>query len=380
MVIGTLKEEPHIEKRVALSPAGVQTLIAAGQTVYVQEGAGLGSRFTDEEYRAVGATTAFSKEEILNRCQTILKVSSPQQEELKKLEADQILFSFFHLSVSKKRTIELLLQKKVTGIAYELIENAYGDLAVLQSMSEIAGQVSMQVAGHYLQGKEGGRGILLGSVPGVPPASVLILGAGTVGRTAARIAIGMGASVTVLDKDLSRLRKLEELFQWRFATGIATSYNIKRALGHADVVIGAVLMKAEKAPHVMTEEMVRGMKPGSVIVDVSIDEGGCIETSRPTTLDDPIFIQHDVIHYCVPNIPSTVARTATVALTNALLPYVMEIAERGPERAFQSNSGLAKGVCTFNGFCTNTSIAGAYELKAIDLQLQVRRKFETSKN
>ncbi len=380
MVIGILKEDSSTEKRVALSPAGVQTFTAMGHTVYVQELAGAESRFTDEEYRTAGAKTAFSRDEVLNRGEVVMKVSPPSEEILSILGEGQVLFSFYHMSVSKRRTIETLLGNKITAVAYELIENTRGDLTVLQSMSEIAGQVSMQVAAHYLQAKEGGRGVLLGSVPGVPPASVLILGCGAVGRTAARIALGMGAAVTILDKDLSRLRHAEEIFQWRVVTGIATPYNIRRAVRISDVVIGAVLMKAEKTPHLVTEEMVKEMKPGSVIVDVSIDEGGCIETSRPTRMDDPIFVHHNVIHYCVPNIPSIVARTASASLTNAVIPYVQQVVELGPERAFLSDSGLAKGVCTYNGFCTNQALGHTFGLKAIDLQLFVRRKFEPSKN
>lgn len=367
MNIGILKENPTRENRVALAPAGVQSLTAAGHTVNVQLDAGGRSFFTDDEYRSAGAEIGFSAEEVINRSRLVLKVSSPTEEELSFFNEEHLLFSFLHLSISKRKTIEALLSSKTSAVAYELIENPRGELAVLQTMSEIAGQVSMQVAAHYLQAREGGRGILLGSVPGVPPASVVILGAGTVGRTAARVALGMGADVIVLDKDLSRLRDLEYLFQWRITTGIATPFNIERATRHADVLIGAVLMKGEKAPHLVTEEMVKHMKPGAVIVDISVDEGGCVETTRPTTADDPVFIRHGVVHYCVPNIPSTVARTATVALTNALLPYVLEVAERGIIQAFHEDAGLAKGVCTFGGFCTNAAVASTFGLETVDL-------------
>lgn len=380
MVIGVLKEDASIEKRVALSPAGVQTLTALGHTIYVQEQAGEAAHFSDEEYRTAGARTAFSQAEVLNRGEIILKVSPPTEEILAELSNEQILFSFYHFGISKRKIIDSLINRKITAVAYELIENRRGDLAVLQSMSEIAGQVSMQVAAHYLQAKEGGRGVLLGSVPGVPPATVVILGCGSVGRTAARIALGMGAAVTILDKDIDRLRHAEELFQWRVATGIATPFNIRRAVRIADVVIGAVLMKAEKAPHLVTEDMVKDMKPGAVIVDVSIDEGGCVETSRPTTMDDPVFVYHNVIHYCVPNIPSTVARTATLSLTNALIPYVQHVAEVGPERAFLTDPGLARGVCTYGGFLTNQGLANTFGLKAVDLQLLIKRKFEPTNN
>lgn len=363
MNIGILKETYLSERRVALSPAGVQSLVTSGHTVHVERHAGAQALFHDDEYLAGGAMIVYSAEEIINRSEIVLKISPPTENELQLLGKGQALFSSLHLAVSKRRMIELLLQREVTAIAYELIENADGDLPVLQVMSEIGGQISVHVAAHYLQGEKGGRGILLGCIPGVPPASVVILGAGTVGKTAARIAVGMGASVSVLDRDISRLRQIEELLQWKVATAIATSYNIRRAVRYADVVIGAVLLKGEKAPHIVTEEMVKEMKAGSVIVDVSIDQGGCVETSRPTTIDDPVFIRHGVVHYCVPNMPATVARTATAGWTNALLPYAQEIAELGIEKSLRDDAGLAKGVCTYAGHCTNGAVARVFDLQ-----------------
>jgi alanine dehydrogenase len=273
-----------------------------------------------------------------------------------------VLFSFLHLPVAKKSSVDLLLDRKVCAIGYELIEAESGSLPILQVMSEIAGQMAIHIAAHYLESGDG-RGILLGRTPGIAPASVAILGAGTVGRTAARVAIGSGAEVTVFDKDLSRLREFDNLFHHRIATRIANRYNIGRAIQFSDVVIGAVLLKAEKAPHLVTEEMVKTMKPRSVILDISIDQGGCIETSRPTTLEDPVFLRHGVIHYCVPNIPASVARTATNGLTNALLPYVLEIADHGLETALHRNRGLRQGVCTYDGSCTNTAIAKLFGLQ-----------------
>jgi alanine dehydrogenase len=380
MVIGILKEDTTQEQRVALSPAGVQPLVAAGHAVYVQQQAGALAHFYDERYQTAGASIAYSAEEIINRSDVILKVASPSEEELRFLTEGQVFLSFLHLTSAKRKTIEALLERKVTAIAYELIENARGDLAVLQSMSEIAGQVAIQVAAHYLQAREGGRGILLGSVPGVPPASVLVLGAGTVGRTAARIAVGMGANVTVLDRDIARLRELESLFQWRIATGTVTSYNIARAIKHADVVIGAVLLKGERTPHLVTEDMVKGMKAGSVILDVSIDQGGCVETSRPTTFEEPVFVRHGVVHYCVPNMTTSVARTATVALTNALQPYLHAITDLGVEQALRTDRGLAKGVCTFDGDCTNEAIAAALGIRPVSLSRHIGSRLEPSKN
>jgi len=238
----------------------------------------------------------------------------------------------------------------------------------------------VHVAAHFLQGKEGGRGILLGSIPGVPPASVVILGAGTVGKTAARTAIGMGASVTVIDRDIARLRQAEELLQWKITTATATEYNISRAIGYADAVIGAVLLKGEKTPHLVTEEMVKKMKPGAVIVDLSIDQGGCVETSRPTTLSDPVFVRHGVVHYCVPNMTAAVGRTATSALTNALVPYLQQISDVGMEQAFLANPGFAKGVCTFKGNCTNAAVARIFDLQGANLLRMLSGTPEPSRN
>lgn len=367
MDIGILKEDGVNERRVALSPVGVQTLIGAGNTVYIEKQAGSCALFQDEEYRDAGALISYSAEEVITRSQIVLKVSPPTDFELSMFNQGQVLLSFLHLAVSQRRLIEILMNRRVTGISYELIENAAGVLSVLQVMSEIAGQLAVQVGAHHLQGRDGGRGILLGSVPGVPPASVVILGAGTVGRTSARVALGMGANVTVLDKEVSRLRELEHLFQWRITTAMATKPNIAKAVRFADLVIGAVLLKGEKAPHVVTENMVRDMKVGSVIVDASIDQGGCVETSRPTLIADPVFVRHGVIHYCVPNMTASVARTATAALTNALLPYLLEITEGGLVNALRNDQGLGKGVCTYDGNCTNEAVAKVFDLKPSQL-------------
>jgi alanine dehydrogenase len=378
MNIGILKEDLVNEKRVALSPAGVQVLVSSGHSVYVEKSAGAQSLFSDEEYQTAGAVIGFSPEEVVNRSKVILKVSPPKLEELARFDEGQVLLSFLHVGASHQKVIETLLEKKMTSIAYELIENERGDLTVLQVMSEIAGQLSMQIAGHYLQARDGGRGILLGSIPGIAPASVVILGAGTMGRTAARIALGMGAAVTVLDKDLARLREVENLFQWRVATGVATEYQVARATRHADVLIGAVLVKGERAPYLVTEEMVKQMKPGSVIVDASIDQGGCVETSRPTTLVDPMFVRHNVVHYCVPNIPSAVPRTASTGLTNALLPYVQSLAELGVEQALQRDRGLARGVCTYGGFCAQSALSKALGFQYQDLTRSLARTVEST--
>lgn len=372
MNIGILKEETSVEQRVALSPAGVEVLTSEGHNVFVLHQEGARAIFRDEDYQMAGATITYSPEEIISRSDVVLKVLPPRDDELKTLREGQTFFSFLHLAVSRRKVLEKLLEAKVTAVAFELIENQKGDLAVLQVMSEIAGQIAIQAGAHFLQARQGGRGTLLGSIPGIPPANVVILGAGTVGRTAARVAVGMGANVTVLDKDLIRLRELEHLLQWKISTSMATSYHIGRAVRFADVAIGAVLLKGEKAPHLITEAMVKDMKPGSVIIDASIDQGGCVETSRPTTVDDPIFVTHGVIHYCVPNMPAVVARTATMALTNAVLPYIQEVGEEGMVNALLQNPGLGKGVCTSQGVCTNEAIPRIFDFKPQPIDVLIK--------
>jgi alanine dehydrogenase len=368
MNIGILKEIFPSERRVALTPGGVQTLVSLGATVYVERNAGALSYFTDDEYQAAGGTIAYSSEEVISRSDIVLKIAPPTDAELNFLRDGQTLFSALHLAIAKRKTIETLLNKHITAIAHELIENANGDLPIVQTMAEIAGQISIQVAAHYLQTREGGRGVLLGSIPGVPAADVLILGAGTVGRTAARVALGLGAKVMIIDKNISRLREVENLFQWRVETAISDQYTIEHAVKEADVVIGAVLLKGEKTPHLVSENLVKQMKPGSVIVDISIDQGGCVETSRPTTLLDPTYIVHGVVHYCVPNTPASVPRTATVGWTNVLLPFLREANELGIEQVLKADIGLSKGVCTFRGQCTNRAAANAFDLKVNDVQ------------
>ncbi len=369
MNIGILKEIAPSERRVALTPGGVQTLVGLGAVVYVERNSGALSFFTDDEYINAGAIIVYSPEEVINRSSIVLKVAPPADSELKILHEGQTLFSALHLAISKRKTIETLLEKHVTAIGYELIENEHGDLPIVQTMAEIAGQISIQVAAHYLQARQGGRGVLLGSIPGVPAADVLILGAGTVGRTAARVAVGVGAKVMIIDKNISRLRELENLFQWRIATAVSDQYNIECAVREADALIGAVLLKGEKTPHLVSEDLVKQMKPGSVIVDISIDQGGCVETSRPTTLTDPVYITHGIVHYCVPNTPASVPRTATVGWTNVLLPFLREATELGVEQVLRADIGLSKGVCTFRGCCTNKAAAKAFDMEMNDIQI-----------
>ena len=357
------KETLHEEKRVALSPGGVNSLTRAGHTVYLETAAGESSHFTDEEYITAGAKIVYSAEEAFKRSELIAKVATLTNEEAEMLQDNQIIFSFLHLAVGKKNVIENLIKKKITAIALELIERDTR-LPILHIMSEIAGQLAIQEAERYLESTvKDGRGILLGGITGVAPATVVIIGAGVVGISAARAAMGRGAQVIVIDHDLHRLRNVETIFNKRVATVMANPYTIARGAKLADVLIGAILIKGEKAPHIVTDEMVKQMKKGAVIIDVSIDQGGCIETSRITTISDPVYRMHDVIHYCVPNMPAIVSRTASNGLNNASIGYVMNIANNGLSNAMNTEEGLSKGVCTYNGYCCNETIAETFGLK-----------------
>jgi alanine dehydrogenase len=352
-----------LERRVALTPAGVKALVDNGHEVFVESMAGEYSGFSDAEYEKMGAKIVFSKEEVYKRAQMIVKVSRPSEAEYSYLCDGHLLFGFLHLAVAPKSFVEILLERKITAIGYEIIELPDGRLPILQAMSEIAGQMAIVIAARYLQNEDGGRGIVLGGIPGVPPATVVILGAGVVGQNAIRAALGLGAHVVVLDKDVDKLREVEKLFDKRVETAIANVYNIEKAVRFADVLIGAVLIHGALTPKLVTEEMVKKMKPGSVIIDVSIDQGGCVETSRPTTIVNPVFVKYGVIHYCVPNIASNVARTATYALTNVSLPYILEIANSRLENVLRERPSFAKGVYTYLGYCTNQSIAEIFNLK-----------------
>lgn len=363
MRIGIPKETVLEEKRVALAPAGVDALVKAGHSVFIQSEAGIDSHCTDEQYRHAGADIVYSVEEVYQRAELIAKIAPLTEAEADLLEEEQIVFSFLHLAVGKKKIIETLCKKKITAISYELIEKN-NNLPVLQSMSQIAGQLAVQVGERYFSSDlNNTRGILMGGITGVAPAAVVILGAGVVGFNAARAALNRGAQVIVLDKNLDRLRRMEDLLSKRITTVSANPYTIARGCKFADLLIGAVMIKGEKAPHLVTEDMVKSMKKGAVIVDVSIDQGGVVETSRPTTLSDPTFIEHDVIHYCVPNMPALVARTASYGLTNASLEYIMKIADNGLTNALLSDDGLSQGVCTFNGYCSNETLAETFGLE-----------------
>ncbi len=362
MNIGIAKENLALERRVPFTPAAVQTFVRAGHTVYLEKGAGEGARFEDNDYIDVGAKIVYSKEEVYGRSNLLLKISPPIVEDLERLNPGEIIMSALTLAVAGKKVVEKLLEKEITSIGYELIEGTDGSLPVLRTMSEMVGQKAISIAARYLESGNDGRGILLGGAAGVPPAAVVILGAGVVGTEAARVATALGAQVIVIDRNAERLRKALEVCQHKITTAIATEYNIEHGVQFADVLICAVMSKAERTPHLVTEAMVKKMKRGAVIIDISIDQGGCVETSRPTTHKDPVFVYNHVIHYCVPNIAASIARSATFGLAVALLPFVHEITDLGISEALRNNRGLAAGVCTHKGVCTNSRIASLYQL------------------
>ena len=347
MNIGIPKESRPFEYRVGLSPAGVEILSQSGHQVFVEHEAGVTVGFSDEDYEKAGARLVYSTQEAFGRADLLLKVARPVQEELDWLRPGTILAGFLHLASTQQDKIDILLEKNITSIAYEQIEAPDGSLPVLRPFSQIGGAMAAQIAARLLQNNWGGKGILMGGMPGVPPAEIVILGAGVVGTYATQMCIGMGAHVTVIDHNLAALQRLWDRFP-NIVTKMSTKRNIERSVIYADVLIGAVLSPGQRAPILVTREMVRSMKPRSVIMDISIDEGGCVETSRPTTHEHPIFTEEGVLHYCVPNIPGAVARTATHAFVNSAMPYITQIAALGPE-AILSNLSIEAAVNTHDG-------------------------------
>lgn len=359
MIIGIPTEIKANEGRVAATPAGIDAFVRAGHKVIVQAGAGAASGFTDDEYQAAGAEITDNPEEIFKAAELIIKVKEPLGKELEMLHEGQTLFTYLHLAPDRPQT-DALLKSGIAAIAYETVQTDAGALPLLSPMSEVAGRMAVQVGAFLLEKVNGGRGMLLGGVPGVEKANVVILGGGNVGTNAAKVAMGMGAQVTVLDVSSSRLSYLDDLFDSRVNTLMSNSYNISMAVKQADLVIGAVLIPGGRTPTLITEAMVQTMQPGAVLVDVAIDQGGTIETiDRITTHEQPYFIKHGVVHYSVANMPGAVPRTSTFALTNATLPYALEIANKGPEKAMKENSALMRGLNIYKGSLTNAAVAKA---------------------
>ena len=345
MRVGIPTETKNNEFRVAITPAGVAALRHRGHEVFIQAGAGEGSAIADADFKAAGAQVISSADQVWSTADLLLKVKEPLPEEYGLLQRGQTLFTYLHLAASRPCT-DALLASGTTSIAYETVQTGDGALPLLAPMSEVAGRLSAQVGGYHLMRTHGGRGVLMGGVPGVEPAKVVVIGGGTAGYNAARVADGMGATVTVLDVNINRLRELDTVFGGRVQTRYSTALELEEAVKQADLVIGAVLLPGAKAPTLVSNSLVAHMKPGAVLVDIAIDQGGCFEDSHPTTHDDPTFAVYDTLFYCVANMPSSVPKTSTFALTNATMPYVIELADHGWQAACRSNPALAKGLAT----------------------------------
>jgi alanine dehydrogenase len=367
MIAGILKEIKIEENRVSMTPAGVEVLKDHGHTLLVQKGAGSGSGFEDKAYVAAGAEIVKTAKEIYDRSDMVMHVKEPMPSEYKLIRKDQIVFTYFHLAANEALT-RAMIETKSIDIAYETIQKADGSLPLLIPMSEVAGRMAIQEAAKYLEMEYGGEGVLLGGVPGVEPATVLVIGAGTVGTHAAKMACGLGARVYVIDSCLSRLRYLSDVMPKNCFLLISSPETIRRLIREADAVIGSVLIPGAKAPKLVTRDMLKLMKKGSVLVDVAIDQGGCFETSRATTHKEPIYTIDGIIHYCVGNMPGAVAKTSTLALTNATLPYAVEIANKGWKRAMKENPEIKKGANVIKGRVTFQGVADAFGLKWTDIE------------
>jgi alanine dehydrogenase len=361
MVVGVPKEIKADENRVALIPAGADALCQAGHEVLIQAGAGAGSGFSDETYARVGAMILDDPDEIWGRADMIVKVKEPIEAEYGRLRPEQVVFTYFHFAADETLTRQVLASRSV-ALAYETVELPSGELPLLTPMSEVAGRMAVQEGAKYLERTSGGYGILLGGVPGVLPAEVVIIGGGVVGTNAATIASGFGAHVTILDVDLERLRYLSEVMPANVDTLYSNRHNILEQIARADVLIGAVLVTGGKAPKLVLRDDLKSMKEGSVVVDVAVDQGGCVETAHPTTHQEPTFVVNGVIHYCVANMPGAVPRTSTLALTNATFPYVMRLADRGWKAACAGDRPLSLGVNAVDGQCTYAAVADAFDL------------------
>ncbi|HKJ66939.1 MAG TPA: alanine dehydrogenase [bacterium] len=372
MILGIVHDSARQEHRVAVTPTGVQALTSRGHTVFIENDAGEDSGFHNSFYQDAGGTIVYSKQEVFERADILLKISPLTLDDCLRLKEKQIVFSFHHLSIAPDEVVRAIQDKKITTIGYEIIQDEYGEFPILTSMSEMAGQMSVHVGAQYLQNEQQGRGVLFGGIPGVPEAAVVILGAGVVGIHATESALGMGGHVVLMDQDVRKLRRAADLFGKRVTTGVVNQRNLDKAVKFADVLIGCVSIHGERSPILVTHDHVKSMKRRAVLVDVSIDEGGCVETSHPTTLADPVFLEEGVIHYCVPNMTANVSRSATYALTNTGLPYVRGIADLGLQQALEQDFALRKGVYFYQGKCTKPAIADIFALEghSIDMLLE----------
>jgi alanine dehydrogenase len=363
MIIGIPRERAADEKRVGLSPRAVRNLVERGNQVCVEKGAGAGSGFADEQYEGAGAQIVHEPEEVFARAELVAKIRPPERAEYRWLQPEQVIIGFLHLAVAERELLQILADRGCTAIDYVTIQDIQDQLPVLRPMSQIAGRMVPQIAARYLQSDHGGLGILLGGAPAVPPAEVVVIGAGTVGRNAVRACLGTGARVTLLDVDYGRICEIDWAFPGRLTTFVATEASLRKVLGYADVVIGAILVPGARTPHLVSKEMIGLLRERSIIIDISIDQGGCFETSRPTRLSDPTYVVDGITHYCVPNLPSLVARSATYALGNIALPFIAALAE-GPLRSvLAAQATLARGVNLFRGGITHPRIAEAHGIE-----------------
>ena len=361
MIIGVPKEIKTHENRVAIQPGGVVQLIRNGHEVFIQKNAGVGSGFSDEVYEQAGATILDDVEELWNIAEMIMKVKEPIKEEYSRMREGQIIFTYFHFAAEEALT-KAVVESKCIAIAYETVEKADGSLPLLIPMSEVAGRMAAQEGAVYLEKPKGGLGKLMGGIPGVPPAKVLVLGGGVVGVNASKIAAGMGADTTIMDINMPRLRYLDDVMDKNVNTMFSSEANIRRMLPDVDLIIGAVLKPGAKAPHLVTKDMLSLMKSGSVVVDVAIDQGGCFETSKPTTHDNPVYVVDDVVHYCVANMPGAVPYTSTLGLTNVTLPYAIQIANHGWKKALKADKELLKGLNVADGEIVYKDVADAFDM------------------
>jgi alanine dehydrogenase len=367
MKVGIPREVKNHEYRVAITPAGVRELVSHGHEVYLEKDAGAGSRLADDAYTAAGATIIPDADEVWGIADMVLKVKEPIAEEYHRMRPGLALFTYLHLAADKACT-DALLGNKVTGIAYETVQLSDGSLPLLAPMSEVAGRLAPQVGAYHLMRQGGGYGVLLGGVPGTRSGEVVVIGGGVSGQHAARIAVGMGAHVTVLDKNIARLRQIDAIYAGRIQTIASNAYEVEQAVLDADLVIGAVLVTGAKAPKLVSNDLVKRMKPGSVLVDIAIDQGGCFEDSRPTTHADPVFRVHNSVFYCVANMPGAVPNTSTYALTNATLPYAVELADKGWRAALKTDAALALGLSTHEGRLTSAPVAAAHGYESVTVE------------